>query len=586
MADLRLTEDPNAFLQGVSADQNQLTGYGNALAGENPVNYAASIDKNKDVGLRLNAPAQGVRAGAYTEMGNPKAMVGVSKDVGRYNIDASAIKDLINHENTFKLRGSTPAGEGSAFIQGESSPQGKSYAAGMRTPYMGGNLQGSVNRSDYGTSANVGWNRQYAEGGLASLRHNASAVKAQGRHGDNTLLHVSTGELEGLSRLLGRKLTVNPHTGLHEAFGLKNLLPMAAAALATYMTAGAASPLLTAAAAGGASAATNKAMGMSTRDSLTQGLIAGGTAGMMQGIAGPAPAPVVTGTPSVIAPTAPPPIPELPVAPAPAPAPAPIAAPQVTPSQPYVGGFDHDVAKLPLDQAQPAPPPAAPVGNAAANSLPPIDYGRPPPVSPEAQSDYAQAQDRFVKNFSKPGVVMENIKSPFGAAAAYGLFRQSRETGPAVPPEERKSNYQAQDPYDRKVSFPATPNPYAEYNYFRPNNISRAAQGGEVHMAQGGLAAFDKGGAASAVRAIRRSYKTRQEAAQAGVNPALLNYAFGQGEIVGNGDGMSDHVPARIDGGQEARLSDGEFIIPADVVSGLGNGSTKAGSDALYKMLD
>jgi hypothetical protein len=53
-----------------------------------------------------------------------------------------------------------------------------------------------------------------------------------------------------------------------------------------------------------------------------------------------------------------------------------------------------------------------------------------------------------------------------------------------------------------------------------------------------------------------------------------------------SGDGMSDDIPARIDGGQEAALSEGEFVIPADVVSHLGNGSSNAGSKRLYEMMD
>ena len=51
-------------------------------------------------------------------------------------------------------------------------------------------------------------------------------------------------------------------------------------------------------------------------------------------------------------------------------------------------------------------------------------------------------------------------------------------------------------------------------------------------------------------------------------------------------DGMADKVPARIDSGQEARLSDGEFVIPADVVSHLGNGNSDAGAKALHAMKD
>ena len=50
-------------------------------------------------------------------------------------------------------------------------------------------------------------------------------------------------------------------------------------------------------------------------------------------------------------------------------------------------------------------------------------------------------------------------------------------------------------------------------------------------------------------------------------------------------DGMADKVPARIEGGQEARLSDGEFVIPADVVSHLGNGNSDAGAKVLKDMM-
>jgi hypothetical protein len=56
--------------------------------------------------------------------------------------------------------------------------------------------------------------------------------------------------------------------------------------------------------------------------------------------------------------------------------------------------------------------------------------------------------------------------------------------------------------------------------------------------------------------------------------------------LSGGGDGMSDSIPANIGGHQEARLADGEFVVPADVVSHLGNGSSKAGAKQLYSMMD
>ena len=80
-----------------------------------------------------------------------------------------------------------------------------------------------------------------------------------------------------------------------------------------------------------------------------------------------------------------------------------------------------------------------------------------------------------------------------------------------------------------------------------------------VGMAKGGIARYSLGGYA------------------AGGNPRLLK---------GPGDGMSDNIPATIGGKQPARLADGEFVVPADVVSHLGNGSTDAGAKHLYNMMD
>jgi hypothetical protein len=64
-----------------------------------------------------------------------------------------------------------------------------------------------------------------------------------------------------------------------------------------------------------------------------------------------------------------------------------------------------------------------------------------------------------------------------------------------------------------------------------------------------------------------------------------IQYAAGGKFLRGPGDGMSDDIKANINGEQEARLADGEFVIPADVVSHIGNGSSEAGADRLYKMM-
>ena len=66
----------------------------------------------------------------------------------------------------------------------------------------------------------------------------------------------------------------------------------------------------------------------------------------------------------------------------------------------------------------------------------------------------------------------------------------------------------------------------------------------------------------------------------------LGGYSDGGRMLKGPGDGMSDSIPATIANKQPARLANEEFVVPADVVSHLGNGSSDAGAKALYKMMD
>jgi hypothetical protein len=89
----------------------------------------------------------------------------------------------------------------------------------------------------------------------------------------------------------------------------------------------------------------------------------------------------------------------------------------------------------------------------------------------------------------------------------------------------------------------------------------------EIAAAKGGLMSLAAGG-------------------RAGSQYNLGSYSDGGRLLRGPGDGMSDNIPATIGRKQPARLADGEFVIPADVVSHLGNGSTEAGSKVLYKMMD
>jgi hypothetical protein len=77
-----------------------------------------------------------------------------------------------------------------------------------------------------------------------------------------------------------------------------------------------------------------------------------------------------------------------------------------------------------------------------------------------------------------------------------------------------------------------------------------------------------------------------EEAASGGIMRGIGGYSDGGRMLKGPGDGMSDSIPATIGSKQPARLADGEFVVPADVVSHLGNGSTDAGAKRLYGMMD
>ena len=103
--------------------------------------------------------------------------------------------------------------------------------------------------------------------------------------------------------------------------------------------------------------------------------------------------------------------------------------------------------------------------------------------------------------------------------------------------------------------------------YGRPENFG--SEGSYIqnnNLAQGGIAGITPQSSVSSLGGYAR-----------GGMPRLLD---------GPGDGMSDNIPATINDRQPARLADGEFVIPADVVSHLGNGSTKAGSKRLHLMMD
>ena len=107
-----------------------------------------------------------------------------------------------------------------------------------------------------------------------------------------------------------------------------------------------------------------------------------------------------------------------------------------------------------------------------------------------------------------------------------------------------------------------------------------AAQGGDM----GSVMAKAQAGDYNAMIALNKVRKTpNQNYARGG---QLGGYSDGGRMLKGPGDGMSDDIPGVIANKQPARLADGEFVVPADVVSHLGNGSTDAGAKQLYAMMN
>ena len=265
-----------------------------------------------------------------------------------------------------------------------------------------------------------------------------------------------------------------------------------------------------------------------------------------------------TGTPSAVSPVFAPPITS------PAPAAPPPAAP-VTP--PPVA----------------APPPVAPPVN-----LPPVDVTAPPTEPPadipavDVGAPITQPEINMPPTFLETAKenVIDPVKEHFmGNAGAYigtafggplggviGAAAQKALTtilaDPAIISEEgRRSGVQPET-----QSGPATGG--SRYDPPTGSKIRRHAQGGMTAPnpfgAQGEDYNFGFAGG------------------------GMPEYQAGGKLLDGPGDGMSDDIPAVIRGKgvQRAALADGEFVIPADVVSHLGNGSTKAGAKKLYQMMD
>ena len=416
-----------------------------------------------------------------------------------------------------------------------------------------------------------------------SLHVAAKHLASKGRKGDTELVHMTRGEIKGLQDLAlahGGSLSINPDTGLVEASFLKRILPMiAGAGLSMIPGVG---PFMAAGMVGGFET-------MRTGD-IGKGLMAGLGAYGGAGLAG--------GLSNAAASTA-------------------------------VDASAQNLANQAIAEGSTTAGMAEATRNIGTPTLSSIGEG---------------AKTLYNTPGGMTAFAKDNLMN-IGAAAAPVLGDAMTPKGPAIPGEPEEDPRYAGSPYRYNLapgfqgSTPTRPNPY-----YRPTGLGYA-EGGDIMMAQGG--AYDDepmgdnpGMAAGGIAgyANRGVVRTPQAlkigqgiAKDSDVDTAKLNafeaakkrmakinkaanmpknytaqmpkvrglgelaaaaggsiggYSDGGRMLKGPGDGMSDSIPATIGRKQPARLADGEFVVPADVVSHLGNGSTDAGAKKLYSMMD
>jgi hypothetical protein len=241
-------------------------------------------------------------------------------------------------------------------------------------------------------------------------------------------------------------------------------------------------------------------------------------------------------------------------------------------------------------------------------------------IPPPAPTGFEAAKSGF-ENVFKPGAEGGTAArsafmkaTPTGSLTAAGTTVASALTPEPAPLQTPVSNIR---PYKLDITNPSgtpqyTPQDTREREQVRyaysPQPIYQAAGGGMLSLMRGGTYddevgkdddfAYEAGGDVKKrkSRSLKGNpyYKFAQNRKDSSMEAAVeQNFAKGGlGAVLpprflsGGGDGMSDSIKANIDGKQEARLADGEFVVPADVVSHLGNGSSKAGAKKLYAMMD
>ena len=424
----------------------------------------------------------------------------------------------------------------------------------------------------------------------------AQHMAAQGRGPDSQLVHMSPREVAGLQALAmasGGSLSINPNTGLPEAGFLDKMLPMILGIGATALTGGAAAPWMIGLGVGGIEAARTGDLGKGLMAGLgayggaglAGGLMAAGAAGgagaagagaantagtgTMAGVAG-------SGGAAGAAPTAfpfemfsqgaAPPMPEF-----------------ISQSPALDVGSHIEALGTPrMPFSTPVAPPTTPPPSTFSQNLSQMGRGLSALTEPAGREAFmGQAASQGVE---ATGVGGGTGLLKYGAAAGLPfLLDQGDGEPPPADSEQYKYEFDPGRVADPELGYTGAPT--GQRTYFRPTYRRVYAEGGPVeNMSAANV--YDMQNARGGVSDMGIDVATGMQRMADGGISHLGDYSDGGRLLRGPGDGVSDSIPATIGDRRPARLADGEFVVPARIVSELGNGSTDAGARKLYAMMD
>ena len=435
-----------------------------------------------------------------------------------------------------------------------------------------------------------------------SLDKAAKYLESHGRGDDTMLVHMTPGEVKGLQDVAmahGGSLSINPNTGLVEAGWLKNLLPMIAGAAVTAATGGAAAPWMVGLGYG--------AFETARTGDLSKGLLAGlgayGGAGLGSAAGlGASTTPAASGAGTGIS---------------------------------TAGGAGAGTAVTPTASgglgAAPSSVGLNPAATGGASGITPSAGSLYTPNMAPAASPFNMANAKYAMSAAAPVIAdASQPKVPDPYSGPLGNYELSENYKPFDIADWRRRNVFAEGGQVQNQGPQTDFFPQAQFNpsqYATPTQrpasreVINADFDAPVNPYNGNPTMFAEGGKAKAKATPERTIAAMDpyQATLARLNNARHNanmsqfdmpktdvaglgaipyvvtaaegghlggYSDGGRMLKGPGDGMSDSIPASISGKQPARLADGEFVVPADVVSHLGNGSTDAGAKRLYSMMD